>query len=362
MQNSHKKNCPDLCGAILAGGQSRRMGRDKAGLMLANQSLFDGVRRALLNVCDQILVAGDRPDLADASIPVYPDRFPGSSLGGLHTALQAATRNWVCLLPCDLPYPSPELLRTLLGLRGEFQAVVPRHPAGSEPLVACYRRDCLPLLESQLQDGNYRLTDFLNQLKVRYVGPNELPSGWRRALTNLNRPEDLERALAAPPVVTFIARSGTGKTTLLEQLIRELTARGWTVGALKHDAHRFEIDHQGKDSWRFAQAGATLTAISSPAKTAFIRRHELEPDLQELLQPFSGQVDILLTEGFKRSSLPKIEVYRGAVGEPLLSRGAHNDPALVAVVSDTPFVLDVPCLDLADPQGLADFIEARFLS
>lgn len=338
------------------------MGRDKASLVLTSQRLFDGVRRALQSVCEPVLIAGDRPDLADAAIPLFPDRFPGSSLGGLYTALQAASRSWVCVLPCDLPYPSPELLRTLLAARGEFQAVVPRHPAGIEPLVACYRRECLPLLERQLQDENYRLTDFLDQLKVRYVGPDELPPGWRRALTNLNHPEDLDRALAVPPAVTFIARSGTGKTTLLEQLIRKLTARGWTIGALKHDAHRFEIDHEGKDSWRFARAGAALTAISSPDKTALIRRHELEPELQELLQPFVGQVDIILTEGFKRSNLPKIEVFRAAVGEPLLSRGDFDDPALVAVVSDTPFTLDIPCLDLADPQGLADFIEARFLS
>lgn len=363
MQNAHNEIQDDVTGVLLAGGASARMGRDKASLMLEGQPLFARVRRALSLVCGQVMIAGDRPDLATDHCPAFADRFPGSSLGGLHNALSHAGTDWVCILPCDLPYPSPRLLQTLLDRRGPtVDAVVPRHADGSEPLIACYRRAILPQVEAQLNRGQLRLTALLDRLRVAWLEAADLPPGWRRALRNLNAPDDYARLPAPPPAVTFIARSGTGKTTLVEKVIRELVRRGWTIGALKHDAHRFEIDVEGKDTWRMTEAGATVTAICSPAKQAVIRRCELEPAVEELIaREFLG-VDLVITEGFKHSPLPKIEVHRTALGTPLLSRGEHHDPALLAVVSDEPLALDVPCFDLNDPWKLVDFLEARFLA
>lgn len=160
--------------------------------------------------------------------------------------------------------------------------------------------------------------------------------------------------------VSFIARSGTGKTTLVEQVIRILKGRGYRVGALKHDAHRFDIDHPGKDSHRFTAAGADVMLISSPAKLAVVRQQEASPPMEELLAGFFGDVDIVLTEGFKQSGLPKIEVCRAACGNPLLSRGEKHDPTLIAVAADVPLALDVPCLDLNSPEAVASFIEDHF--
>lgn len=364
MQIPHNENKtiePGVTGVILAGGMSQRMGRDKALLEVHGETLFSRVQRTLASVCSRVQIAGERPDLAHADLAAFADCHPGSSLGGLHNALTNNDSEWVLVLPCDLPFPSPTLLRTLCAARAGYQAVIPRTASGAEPLIACYHRSTLPLIEEQLAEGNLRLTDLLGRLAVRYLDEDSLPSGWRRALTNLNRPQDLERLQVTPPAVTFVARSGTGKTTLLVKVIAELSARGWTVGALKHDAHKFEIDHEGKDSWKMTAAGAALTAISSPAKTALIEQHALEPTLEQLRQPFTGKVDILLTEGFKRSSLPKIEAHRQELGVPLLCRGEYEDPTLIAVASDVRLELDVPCFDLNDPTEIADFIEERFL-
>lgn len=352
----------DVTGVILTGGKSTRMGRDKAALSINGQPLFERVRTTLGQVCAQLQIAGKQPDLAAANLPAFSDKYPGSSLGGLHNALINAKTEWVLVLPCDLPYPSPQLLQTLLSNRDGVQAVIPRTRSGAEPLIACYRRDILPQIEKRLLKNQFRLIDLPDDLQVRYLDEQQLPPGWRRSLTNLNRPEDIDRLLAPPPVITFVARSGTGKTTLLVKLIAEMTTRGWTIGALKHDSHRFEIDHKGKDSWKMAAAGATLTAISSPTKTAIVQRHELEPQLDQLLQPFVGKVDILLTEGFKRSNLPKIEAHRQELGQPLLCRGEYEDPNLVAVASDVVMQLDVPCFDLDNAPAIADFIEKRFLT
>ena len=163
------------------------------------------------------------------------------------------------------------------------------------------------------------------------------------------------------PVVSFVAKSGTGKTTLVEKLIREMKSRGYKVGALKHDAHRFEIDHEGKDSWRFTQAGADTMVVTSPEKMAMVKRYEAEPSVEDIVAACFADMDIVLTEGFKRSGLPKVEIHRRDCRRELLCRGEYDDPTLIAVASDEPLALDVPLLDLDDVAALADFIETRFL-
>lgn len=166
-----------------------------------------------------------------------------------------------------------------------------------------------------------------------------------------------------PPVVSIVAKSGTGKTTLLEKLISELKSRGYRVGAVKHDAHSFSIDHEGKDSWRLTQAGADTMLITSPEKIAMVKQNTVgEPPLAETIANYCGDLDILLTEGFKRSSMPKIEVHRQERSKKLLCRDEEHDPTLFAVASDSSLALDVPVYDINDATGLCDLIVDRFLS
>jgi molybdopterin-guanine dinucleotide biosynthesis protein B/molybdopterin-guanine dinucleotide biosynthesis protein len=157
--------------------------------------------------------------------------------------------------------------------------------------------------------------------------------------------------------VSFVAKSGTGKTTLLEKVIAELKQRGYRVGVIKHDAHRFEIDHPGKDSWRLTQAGADTMLVSSPEKLALIKKHPDPPPVDELIATYFVDVDVILTEGFKKSGLPKIEVHRRERSATLICRGDEHDPTLVAVVSDSPLELDVPVIDINNPGQVADFVE-----
>ncbi|WP_224983060.1 molybdopterin-guanine dinucleotide biosynthesis protein B [Geomonas agri] len=161
--------------------------------------------------------------------------------------------------------------------------------------------------------------------------------------------------------VSFVAKSGTGKTTLLEKVIVHLKARGYKVGVIKHDAHRFDIDHPGKDSYRLTAAGADTMLISSPEKLAIVKKHTQSPPIEELIETYFSDMDIVVTEGFKKSGMPKIEVNRQERSTTLLCRGETDDPTLVAVASDADLDLDVPVLDLNDPSAVADFIEETFL-
>lgn len=164
-------------------------------------------------------------------------------------------------------------------------------------------------------------------------------------------------------IVSIVAKSGTGKTTLLEKLIAELKIRGYRVGALKHDAHRFDIDHKNKDSWRLTQAGADTMVITSKEKLAMVKMNQQseEPDVMEIVNHYFTDVDLVLTEGFKGNTFPKIEVHRKERSDTLLCRGDLYDKSLLAVASDEPLDMDVPVYDINDALGLCDFIEERFL-
>ena len=161
--------------------------------------------------------------------------------------------------------------------------------------------------------------------------------------------------------VSFVAKSGTGKTTILEKVIVELKSRGYRVGAFKHDAHKFYIDHPGKDSYRLTAAGADTMVINSSEKLAMVKMHNQSLPIEELIDRYFYDMDIVLTEGFKKLGFPKIEVHRKERSHELLCRGNDKDPTLVAVASNDTLHLDVPVFDINDAKGIADFLEERFL-
>jgi molybdopterin-guanine dinucleotide biosynthesis protein B len=163
-----------------------------------------------------------------------------------------------------------------------------------------------------------------------------------------------------PPVISIISKKNSGKTTLLEKLIPELKARGYRIGTLKHDTHGFEIDHKGKDTWRHKQAGAETVAISSPWKISVIKDVAEELDIDQIVSQYFSDVDIVITEGYKRASKPQIEVFRSAAhSSPLHTRDKKG--YLTAVVSDINVDLGVPCFNINDVVSIADFIENNFI-
>jgi molybdopterin-guanine dinucleotide biosynthesis adapter protein len=161
------------------------------------------------------------------------------------------------------------------------------------------------------------------------------------------------------PVVSVVGKSDSGKTTLMEGLIRALAARGWRVATVKHHIHDFDIDIPGKDSWRHARAGATVTMISAPDKFGVVRRVDRERTIDELVEAAGPDVDILLTEGFKRAGDVRIEVSRAARSDELIC----EPDQLFALVTDVAYdVGQVPVFGLDDADGLASLIERTFLT
>jgi molybdopterin-guanine dinucleotide biosynthesis protein B len=159
-----------------------------------------------------------------------------------------------------------------------------------------------------------------------------------------------------PPIVSIVGRAKIGKTTFLVKLISELTRRNIRVAVIKHTVHTFDFAQEGKDTWKHAAAGAQIVALSSPNEVVITRPLDQEMAIDEIAA-LLGDVDLILTEGYKRAHKPKIEISRRERGTEPVSR--RQD--IVAIVSDHPITLDVPRFDLDDAAGVADLIQARYL-
>jgi len=158
-----------------------------------------------------------------------------------------------------------------------------------------------------------------------------------------------------PPVISIVGASDVGKTTLIEKLIPELKKRGYRIGVIKHAHRGFTVDQQGKDSWRHKAAGADAVMVASNGRIALLKDepgHTLEG-----LEKYFGDLDLVITEGYKHADKPKIEVLRKAVSRIPVCR---NTDQLMAVVTDADVTVAVPTFGLEDIEPLADLIEKRF--
>jgi molybdopterin-guanine dinucleotide biosynthesis protein B len=160
------------------------------------------------------------------------------------------------------------------------------------------------------------------------------------------------------PTISIVGRSRAGKTRLIEKLIPEIKKRGYRVATIKHGVHSFDIDKEGKDSWRHAQAGAEVVFISSPTKLAIIKRTKKEVSLNEIITSFIDEMDIILTEGYKKGTYPKIEVRKEGPDKLLCKDKSDN---LVAIVSDKAINKGIPCFGLDETVKIVDFLEKKFM-
>lgn len=344
---------------------------------LQGEPLVRRVHRALEGFFDEVLVVASDPEPFERmGLRAVADDHPGGGvLGAIATGLKRIRSHYAFVAGADAPFLHPRVVRHLFGQRKGWDVVVTRSRAGFEPLCAVYSKGCATSMEDRVRAGKLKVLDFISDARTRIVNGQDLeildPSGL--TFRNVHTAKDLDECrlhLArlrsyGPPAVSFVAKSGTGKTTLLEKVIGELTRRGYRVGTIKHDAHRFEIDHEGKDSWRLTRAGASPMLVSSAEKLAMVHPNARgEMTLEEILYRYMTDADLVVTEGYKTGSLPKIEVHRAGRSADLLCAtrdGRMIDHRLIAVVSDEELPVPVPLFPLDHPGPVCDFLEAQFL-
>lgn len=184
--------------AVMAGGRSRRMGRDKAWIDVGGSPLIQRVIDVLAAVADEVIVVANEPRYATLGRRVVPDRFPdGGALGGIATGVGAATHDTVLVAACDMPFLDAAVWRSLLAAQAGADVVVPMIGDEHQTLHALYTRACLPAMERALAAGRMRVISFFDEVRVRRL-PEELLRAvdpTLRSFTNVNTPEELAAAL-----------------------------------------------------------------------------------------------------------------------------------------------------------------------
>lgn len=184
--------------AIIAGGKSSRMGRDKALLPIRGKTMVERIVEQAAPLGGQPLLITNKPeDYAFIGIPMFSDLLPDKgALGGLYTAIECAAQPYVLTLACDMPFVSQPLMRYLLSLATEFDAVVPRLGGEAEPFRSVYSKACAPFIRAALDAGKMRVISFFESVRVRWVDDGEIDpyDPLRRTFFNVNTPEELAMA------------------------------------------------------------------------------------------------------------------------------------------------------------------------
>lgn len=358
-------------GALLAGGRSSRAGVDKRYLVLGGRTLLQRNLTFLRELFPGVVVsvgAGQAVDAGDViggesaggdggAVEVVVDEWPGASpLAGIATVLKRVGRP-VFVLAVDLAFPSRDAAERVLAAFPGHDVALPVVGPHHEPLFAAYGPACLEPMSRLLEQRRHRIADAFPGLRVARV-----PFPDAGVFHNINTMDAYQEAReragggdAPPALVAIVGKSDSGKTTLIEKLLPELRALGLRVGTVKHDAHGFDIDHPGKDSWRHGRAGAEAYAVASPDRLAFVTNLDRELTPAEVALRYFAGFDLVVAEGYKRTAPHRVEVFRAGAGhaEPLCAPGEA-----LALVTDAPLEHDHRfALDAA--SDLARFLAAR---
>ncbi len=343
---------PKTIGALLlVGGNSRRMGQDKAQLPYGNGTFLSHTAAVLQNFEEKLLSVGPRTYTLPGWVSV-PDDFPNRGpIGGLYSALRRCRSDALLVLPCDLPYFPRGLVEYLTSFSdaGWRAWVLKSRDGRLQPLCGVYTRQCLPFLEQMLAEENGRMSTLLERAEahVLEMAYTRFPDF---VLGNVNTPQEYQK-LKTPPVVAICGVKNSGKTTLCEKLAAAYTQRGLQVGFCKHDGHAFTPDVPQTDSFRVRTAGALPAAVTSDGCSMVVT-----PQAEILHAPrLWNSCDLVLLEGFKNSDYPKIEIVRqGNSGQPV-------SQAPIAIATDIPGLQAAcPVLNLNHLQEIVSFIN-RFI-
>lgn len=363
---------------ILCGGKSTRMAQDKAGLLIGKKTFLQQIEKNLKDADEILLSVKDRRDYPEIGARHIEDREADKGpLMGLCSVLEECSYDKVWVMSCDMPLVNWDTAQELEHyLTDGIDAVIPVDRTGKKyVLCAWYRKSTLEILKEQLESGDLKVKHLLGRLRVCYVAVEGLTDGSHK-FQNINTREEYQAFTGQSdsisnrescgksagtavrpdkelhtdiPIVSFVAYSGTGKTTFLERLIPKLKARGLKIAIVKHDGHRFEIDHEGKDSDRFTKAGADVTGLISSEKAVLMENRQTDPE--DFLKKIDG-VDLILTEGFKQGPWPKIMLHRKGSGKPM--------PLLpeecLAVISDAEVMDCENLFTLEETEKTADFL------
>jgi len=181
-----------ITGIILSGGQSTRMGTDKALLHINGKTLLENAIQICKPVCNEILISSNNPKHEKSGYQVISDEYKNSGpLSGIYSCLKISRNKWSFVISVDTPFVEVEFIRYLITQTDTFDAIVPVHQKGSEPLISLYHKSVLTVMQKHLTSGNFKMHNLLNSINTNYADSQNWVEKFPEIFRNLNRPEDL---------------------------------------------------------------------------------------------------------------------------------------------------------------------------
>ena len=349
---------------IIAGGKSSRLGADKRFVEVGGVGMLENIlRKASAQDFAEIFLCVEEELPA---LKVLAERYgtkllvdeihDAGAMAGLAVGLGRIQTEWALAVSTDMPFFEFDSLQPLTEkLSTPAQAIIPEVGGRRQMLAAFYRRDLAEIFQSELVCGQRKIfaaTEKVPHIIIKLSCEEKFFNVNTRAdfILARGRAENLSRST---PIISIVApSSGTGKTTFIERLTKIFSAQGIKIGVIKSDAHGFNLDIEGKDSFRFQKAGAKSVAVVSPKSWFMIRQTEEREHFLNIAEKMTG-VDLILTEGRTQAIFPAISLWRG-LGDKIL------DEKICAVFTSKPeissdiyeFNLD----DLASAEKILKFL------
>lgn len=346
----------NITAVILSGGKNTRMNyKTKAFLELGDSTFIDLILDRLTEFKNVHISCNDLK-LYKKYEPrcklITDDKKDIGPISGIYQSLKFAGTDKVFVVAADMPFVDKKIIDSMCSIDFTSDVLVASLNGGVEPLFAIYKKSALNIIEELIKEGNYRLRSIMEKASTSYFYIND-----ETCLRNINTVKEyqsLEQTKKAPKIINIVAScSNSGKTTLIEGIIKELKKEDCIVSTIKHDVHGFDIDKKGKDTYRHRVAGASNISISSKNRFAMINELDIELTLDEVLN-LQKDSDYIIVEGYKNSNLKKIEVFRKGHSEKIIS---SNDKLIAIATDDEKLETSVRKVNLNDYKKIVELIK-----
>lgn len=346
---------PNLSVGVLAGGKSTRMGQNKALLQIESKRFIDRICEELSGFSEVLISAASKGTYEDMGLPVvYDVHLEIGPMEGIYQILSNAKEDYVFVCAADMPFIKKELVSYMAEfISSDYDCYCLVDEDHIHPLCAIYSKAMLPIIQAQIETGNYRLLNVLRNVRTKYIRL-ETSCFDKKIVRNINTKEEYA-SLKAPKIFCVSGIKDSGKTGLIVKLINEFIKENQSVAVIKHDGHEFVIDHEGTDTYRFTQAGAVKSLIFSNTQSAMVARGQTT--VEALIAQCDG-VDVIILEGMKNSPYPKVEVVR----KERSTSPVCDEKTCICIATDVVSQEEVRCpvLDLNDIQGIFLCIKKYF--
>ena len=354
----------NISAAILCGGKCSRIGINKAFLEINSKPIIEHIIEVLKKFFDEIIINTNNPELfSKFNLKIINDIVPDKDVfGGLYTILKSIKTEYVFIVPCDMPFLNPELIKfTLEHDYYNYDVVCYSINKKFQPLFGIYKKDCVKFFENAIKNSHFpKLIDIFKEYRAFVIDESKIPAGIniQKSFFNINTEEDYYKAknnqFSDIPVIGIVAKeSKSGKTTLIESLIVRFKNENFKVGVLKHTVHKIEIDKKGKDTYRFYEKGADVIAIDTENEIVIRRRLEKPLPVKYIKDKYFKDVDILIVEGHKGGNFPKIEVIKDDQNEFLFER----DSNIIALISNKKIKSSLPQFSFHEIDKIYNFVK-----